>query len=76
MKNKELINFLKKYDGDVEVKLGWLMKWFDDLIDYYEEPMQLHDIIESNYNWKTRLIFTMPSLNDSEESEESEESKD
>ena len=68
MKNKELISFLKKYDSDVEIKLGWLMQWFDGLIDYYEESMQLQDIVESNYDWKTRLIFTMPSLD--EESDE------
>lgn len=64
MKNKELIKLLKKYDGDVEIKLWWIMQDYDWLYGYFEEKMRLQDVIESNYNWKTTLIFTIPSLED------------
>lgn len=60
MKNKELITFLKKYDGDVEIKIGWLMRGFDGLIDYYEEALNLTDIITSDHDWKKTIIITTP----------------
>lgn len=59
MKNKELIKLLKKYDGNIEIMVGWIMIDHDWLYGYFEEEMGMQDIVESNYNWKTRLIFTM-----------------
>lgn len=54
MKLKELIKQLKEYDKDTEIKIGYVDK-MDDA--YIEKGMQKQDIVISNYDGKTTIIF-------------------
>ena len=54
MKLKDLIKELKEYDKNTEIKIGYVDK-MDDA--YIERGMQKQDIIISNYDGKTTIIF-------------------
>lgn len=54
MKLKDLIKELKEYDKNTEIKIGYVDK-MDDA--YIEREMQKQDIVISNYDGKTTIIF-------------------
>lgn len=54
MKLKELIKLLKEYDKNTEIKV-WYIDTKDDA--YIERDMTKQDIIISNYDGKTTIIF-------------------
>lgn len=60
MKLKDLLKELKEYDKNTEIKIGYVDKTEDA---YIERGMQKQDIIISNYDGKTTIIF-YPILSD------------
>jgi len=54
MKLKELIKELKEYDKNTEIRIGYVDKTEDA---YIEREMQKQDIVISNYDGKTTIIF-------------------
>ena len=54
MKLKELIKLLKEYDKNTEIKV-WYIDTEGDA--YIERDMTKQDIIISNYDGKTTIIF-------------------
>ena len=54
MKLKDLLKELKEYDKNTEIKIGYVDKMEDA---YIERGMEKQDIIISNYDGKTNIIF-------------------
>lgn len=69
MKVKELKKILRDYPNDTEILIWWLIKktistetWYYEKTEYQERPLDLQDIVDSNYDWNKRIIISQHSL--------------